>query len=233
MTLINFIENLISRLKNENYKIDESITTLDLIQILNTKIIQATRGFARKPFFGNSNGFMFLGKCVQIKHARKIRCGKNFTLGDYSTLNALCKNGVTIGNNVTFGKNSNIQCYGVMSDLGDALIIGNNVGINANCYLAVRGKISIGNDVIMGPGVKIFSENHNFTRKDLPTRLQGVTKGDVVIGDDVWIGAGAIVLSGVRLGTGAIVAAGSVVNKDVDDFSIVGGIPAKFLKSRS
>nr|WP_328813646.1 DapH/DapD/GlmU-related protein [Rhodococcus sp. NBC_00297] len=72
-----------------------------------------------------------------------------------------------------------------------------------------------------------MSENHKFERRDLPIREQGETRQCVDIGDDVWVGSNVTILAGVKVGNGAIVAAGAVVNKDVAPFTIVGGVPAK------
>ena len=90
----------------------------------------------------------------------------------------------------------------------------------------------IGNDVIFGPGVYLFSENHNFDNPDLPVSSQGETRKGVMIDDGVWIGTRAVILDGVKIGRNSIVAAGSVVNKDVPPYAIVAGVPAKIIKER-
>ena len=86
---------------------------------------------------------------------------------------------------------------------------------------------------MMGPDVMIYTKNHNTERTDIPMIEQGNTQPrKVTIGDDVWIGARAIILPGVTIGQGSIVAAGSVVTKDVEPFSVVGGNPARVIKVR-
>ena len=92
--------------------------------------------------------------------------------------------------------------------------------------------MKIGNDTIFGPGVSIHTENHNFNEVDKPIRLQGATRKGVEIGEDCWIGSKAIILDGVKIGSHVIVAAGAVVNKDIPDHAIVGGVPAKVIKMR-
>ncbi len=76
------------------------------------------------------------------------------------------------------------------------------------------------------------SSNHVTDDTHIPIRTQGSLKGDIVIGNDVWIGSNCVILMGVRVGNGAVIAAGAVVNKDVAPFDIVGGVPAKKIKSR-
>lgn len=128
------------------------------------------------------------------------------------------------------GQNVNIEH---MADFGTGkgMEIGNNSGLGIRCR--VRGPLMIGNDVMMGPDVVILSGGHVFDRTDIPMRLQGGKKSrPTVIGDDVWIGTRAIIMPGVRIGSGVIIGAGAVVTKDVPDYAIVGGVPAKVLRYR-
>ena len=89
----------------------------------------------------------------------------------------------------------------------------------------------IGDDVMMGPNVSIYTRNHAFERTDVPMNTQGVSDEKiVVIENDVWIGANSIILPGVTVSKGAIIGAGAVVTKDVPEYAIVGGNPAKVIK---
>ena len=130
------------------------------------------------------------------------------------------------------GKKVCIECTGVIRELGESLVIGDNVGISANAFISVRGKVKIGDSTIFGPGVSLFSENHIFEDKSTPVYLQGATRKGIEIGKDCWIGANATILDGVKIGNGCIVAAGAVVNHDVPSYTIVGGVPAKTIKNR-
>lgn len=110
-------------------------------------------------------------------------------------------------------------------ELGDR----SGIGVRAS----IGGKVIIGNDVMMGPDVLILIRNHEFSRTDIPMNRQGATpEKTVVIADDVWIGARAIILPGVHIGTGAIIGAGSVVTKDVPAYAVVGGNPSRIIKMR-
>ena len=86
---------------------------------------------------------------------------------------------------------------------------------------------------MMGPRVNLLAENHNFERTDIPIKAQGVRRSFIAIGDDCWLGANCTILAGVTIGQGSIVAAGAVVTSDVPPFSIVGGVPARLIKSRA
>ncbi|QFT08590.1 Putative acetyltransferase [Vibrio sp. THAF190c] len=93
--------------------------------------------------------------------------------------------------------------------------------------------IKLGNNVMVAQNVQIIGGNHAFNRTDLPMMFQGEGKqGPIVIENDVWLGASCIILTGVTIGEGAIIAAGSVVTKSVEPYSIVGGNPAKLIKKR-
>ena len=110
--------------------------------------------------------------------------------------------------------------------------IGNNISINTNVQIgASGGKIVIGNDVLIGPNVVIRATNHGVMRKMLINK-QPHSGGTITIEDDVWIGSNAVILKNVRIAKGTIVAAGAVVVKDTEPYSIVGGIPAKKISER-
>jgi acetyltransferase-like isoleucine patch superfamily enzyme len=113
------------------------------------------------------------------------------------------------------------------TNFGKFISIGKNVFINHACSFLDMGGIVIEDDVLIGPKVNIITENHPSNPGD---RKALITKS-VTIKRNVWIGAGAIILPGVTLGENSIVAAGAVVSKDVPANTIVGGIPAKFIKS--
>lgn len=234
MFMLKKILNIVIRkLGKPNYHIDGDIKNTDLMILLYHKIFYAIRGSFLKIFLRKSKGVIFLGNNTIIRHANYISVGKSLSIGNRVVIDALCRNGINIGNNVTIKDNTIIECTAVIRNLADGLIIGNNVGISQNCFIGVRGKIKIGDNTIIGPGCSIFSENHNFSRLDLPIKDQGETREDTIIGEDVWIGTRSVILCGVKIGNHSIVAAGAVVTKDVPEYAIVGGIPATIIKYRN
>lgn len=108
--------------------------------------------------------------------------------------------------------------------------IGSGSGLGVNCL--VHGPLEIGNKVMMGPDVVILTHTHNIDRTDIPMGDQGSRVAKVTIGNDVWIGMRTIIMPGVKIGNGAVIGAGAVVTKDVPDYAIVGGVPAKIIKYR-
>lgn len=232
MILNRVVGKVISLIKDDKYNLDLNLTIFQLMIISFQRFKQIVRGVKIKLLASKCKGIIFLGKNVVIQHGYLIAAKKGLILEDNVQINALSKKGLKFGANVSLGKQTIIACTGVIADLGVGIEIGNNTGINAQCYLGGQGGIKIGNDVIIGPGVKIFSENHNFNSPDLVIRKQGVNRKGVIIEDNCWIGAGSIILDGVTIKSGSIIAAGSVVTKDTLANSIAAGIPAKVIKSR-
>lgn len=114
---------------------------------------------------------------------------------------------------------------------GDGLTIGNGSGIGANSN--IPSDVVIGENVMMGQDVLMFTSNHRTDSIEIPMGAQGMTESKtIVIGNDVWIGARVTILPGVHIGNGCVIGAGAVVTKDVPDYQIWGGNPARFLKSR-
>lgn len=166
-----------------------------------------------------------------MQHAYQVLAGKSLIIEDGVHINALSANGIVLGNNVTIAKYAILTCTGVIANRGTGIEIGNNSGIGAQSFLGGQGGIKIGNDVIMGPQVKIFSENHNYDRSDVIIRKQGESRKGISIEDNCWIGAGVTILDGVTISKGCVVAAGSVVTKSIPKNSIAAGVPAKVIKT--
>ena len=126
------------------------------------------------------------------------------------------------------GDNINIE-KGAIFD--SSIEIGHNSGIGIDSQL--YGKVIIGDDVMMGPEVFIYTANHKHQRLDIPMNVQGhEAEKPVVIGDDVWIGSRVTILPGKRIGNGVIIGASAVVTKDIGDYEIVAGNPAKVIGHR-
>lgn len=127
------------------------------------------------------------------------------------------------------GQGVNIE-KGALFGNGKGISIGNESGLGINCN--VHGPLTIGDHVMMGPEVTILTHSHVFDQVDVPMDTQGTVIKPVKIGDDVWIGMRAIIMPGVTIGNGVIIGANAVVTKDVPDYSIVVGVPARIVKNR-
>ena len=138
--------------------------------------------------------------------------------------------------NITLGNGCNIQydCALIAYNNGN-IEIGDNLNMNYNACLnaADGGKILIGNNVLIAQNVVIRASNHNFDNLFQLINSQGHKAGEIVIGDDCWIGANVVIVPGVIIGEKSVIGAGSVVTKNIPAFSVVGGVPAKVIKKRT
>lgn len=133
-----------------------------------------------------------------------------------------------------------VSLYGqiriVLGDVQADPYVGVHIGartiVNVGSYLSGEGGLEIGEDVLIGPHVKLLSAGHAIDEGDVRINRNRITRKKITIADGAWIGAGAIVLEGVRIGRGAVVAAGSVVRQDVPDGAVVAGVPARLLRYR-
>ena len=132
---------------------------------------------------------------------------RRFSLGDYSV----------------------VESYSCINNAVGDVIIGDHTRVGL--HNTVIGPVTIGNHVNLAQGITVTALNHNFTEKDMRIDEQGVSTTPVTIGDDIWIGANAVILPGVTIGNHSVVAAGAVVTKDVPPHTLVAGVPAKIIKT--
>lgn len=208
--------------------------TVSVMETFVRLIFWFLRGSIRRIFFRRSSGLLFIGKGVSIRYANQLSVGRNFIAEDNCEINCLSKKGIVFGDRVTVGKFALVRPSNIYGgEVGEGLRVGNNSNIGPFAYIGCSGFIEIGNNVMISPRVSLYAENHVFDKLGVPMKEQGVKRGFIKIEDDCWIAANSIVLSGVTIGTGSVVAAGSVVTSDVPPYSVVAGVPAKIVKSRT
>lgn len=191
------------------------------------------RGIWWKLWLKHSSGLLLIGRNVTIHNAQYISVGRDFVAENSCEIQGLSMAGIIFGDHVTVGSYAMIRPSGYYGrEIGVGLKVGNHSNIGPYCFIGCSGKIEIGSHVMMSPRVSIYAENHNFERCDLPMKEQGITREETIIEDDCWIASNSIILAGVRIGRGSVVAAGSVVAKDVPPYSIVAGVPARIIKKR-
>ena len=226
MFIHSFISSTISKIKKEEFKLDDRIPISYLFFFFARKFIYLINGIL---IF---HKFAFVAPSCVLRCKSKMKIGPNLSIDKNCHIDALSENGIVFGRNVSIGKNTTIECSGSMKGLGKGLKVGNNVALGPHAFYGCAGGIEIGNDTILGNYVSLHSENHNYSKIEIPIRLQGVNRQGIKIGNDCWIGAKTTFLDGTEIGNGCIVAAGAVVRGKFPDYSIIGGVPAKIIKSR-
>ena len=222
----------IIQLRNPNFKFDEGLNDYALFQFLWNQAWSMLRGL-KLILLGKNPKAALLGRGVRFFNAPKINFGKFLKLGNHVYISALSKNGVTFGNNVGIGDFSRIIVSTSLNQVGDYIKIGDNVGIGEFAYRGGAGGLEIGNECIVGQYLSCHPENHVYDDINVSIRHQGVTRKGIKIGNNCWIGSKVTILDGVEIGDGSIIAAGAVVNKSFPANSIIGGVPAKLIKSRN
>jgi len=176
------------------------------------------------------DGVVAIEKSVRLRFADRIRLEGSVYLDESTYLHA-CPNGIHIGARTRVMYGAVLHVYN-FRDLPNAGIrIGTDSLIGEYNVIRGQGGVTIGNRVYTSPHVQIIAVNHVFDDPARPFVEQGITAEGIEVGDDVWIGSGAILTDGVHVGVGSVVAAGAVVTHDVEAHTVVAGVPAKKIRS--
>ena len=169
------------------------------------------------------------GQNVVLRHPHKIHIGSNVVIDDNCLIDAKgeTNRGIRIGDGVFIGRNTILSCKNGDIDLGD----GANIGFNCEIFSASR--VTIGRAVLMAAYGYVIGGDHDFSDPVKAVLAQSRTSAGVVIGDGVWMGAGAKILDGVEIGALAVIGAAAVVRENVPASAIAVGIPARVVATRT
>jgi len=190
----------------------------------------AARALAYKLIV-KSDGLPIVEYGVRILQAKNLRLGRGVYI-DHGVYLHACPNGIAVGDRTVIMHNSILHVFNFRSLPHAGIVIGRDCFIGEANVIRGQGGVAIGNDVYTGPLVQILAVNHVYADPDTPIREQGITAEGIVIEDDVWLAAGAIVLDGVRIGRGSVIGAGAVVAADIPPYSVAIGSPARVVKDR-
>jgi acetyltransferase-like isoleucine patch superfamily enzyme len=166
---------------------------------------------------------------VRLRFANNIRLGHQVYLDQGVYIHA-CPAGVTIGDGTLVMYGSILHVYNFRGLPNAGIHIGQHSLLGEYTVIRGQGGVSIGDRVYTSPHCQIIAVNHVFDDPERPFVAQGITAQGIVIEDDVWLGSAAVILDGVRIGRGAVVAAGAVVTRDVPAHTLVGGVPARVIR---
>jgi len=173
-----------------------------------------------------------VGRLVHILYPTCFQAGDDVTIEEFAYLHCLSPRGVRFGSHTSVAPNLWLSC-GRTSDNPGYFEIGDYSYIGPNGVMGAGGPIVIGNHVQMGPNVTITAENHLFDEPHLRIDQQGLSHAGIIIEDDCWVGGGAIILDGVRIGCGSVIGAGAVVTESIPPYSVAVGVPARVLRRRT
>lgn len=150
----------------------------------------------------------------------------------HARLSSLIKKSILVARGAKIGHSPYIY-PGVWIDVPSKIVLGDDVDLAKNVLITSSGGVNIGDRVLVGYGSKILTTNHIIPEDiNIPIIYSGHEMKEVTIEDDVWICANVIITAGVKIGRGSVIAAGAVVTKDVEPYTIVGGVPARLIKRR-
>ena len=237
---------LASQLHDENVSMlarymDKAYGTRKLPQILANELriflfgdLTGGAGYLfRKIFFGGmfrtaGRGVIY-GRGLVLRHPGKISIGERVSIDDDVLLDAsgAGEKGISLGDGVIVSR----SC--VLQGKTGPLAIGNRADIGCNCIFSSVSGIEIGQSTLIAGHCYIGGGRYRSDRLEIPMMDQGTySEGPVILGEDVWLGAGVIVLDGVRIGRGSIVGAGSVVTREIPEYSVAVGVPARVIGTR-
>jgi acetyltransferase-like isoleucine patch superfamily enzyme len=222
------IKGLFQKLLNKSgktYTIDPQIPDSLIFYTLSRRGFMLVRGLfktGKKVFVGNN---------TKIYNSGNFVFGKGVTIERHCIIDGYASRKIVLGNNAKIGAFSTLTSTSHFSKYGKGLQMGNNSAIGDFTHFGAAGGIEIGNDVIMGSYISFHSENHNFSDPTQLIREQGVSSKGIKIGNNIWVGAKVTFLDGCVVGDNSVVAAGAVVNGVYPENSIIGGVPAKVIKS--
>jgi acetyltransferase-like isoleucine patch superfamily enzyme len=183
------------------------------------------RGIVYRTVLGSIGSSCLIEADVRLHVPKRIFLGDRVFVGQYSYLDGQTSF-MRLGSDVHLARFCTLRA----GERG--ITVHDGAGINTRTYIDGNGQVEIGRNALLSPGVQVISGNHVFDKPHVPIRDQGTAYGKVTIGEDCWLGTNAIVLPGVTIGRGSVVGAGAVVTRDLPDFSIALGVPARVVGQR-
>lgn len=217
----------------DDFVIDERIDGAYIFRLCVKYGFMKLRGIVCSLGYKNISKSIFVGKRVNLLGKRYMQIGDKVKLHDSVEIDGLSENGVIIKEKVVLGKNTTIACTGSLRCIGKGIRIGARTTFGADCFFGAAGGIEIGEDVVAGQQIRFHSENHNYSDVNRLIKEQGVCHKGIKVGNNCWIGAGAVFLDGAEIGDGCVVAANAVVTKKFGNDLVIGGVPAKIIAERN
>jgi len=191
------------------------------------KILAFLRFVLLKMFFSQSGNINFIYPRSYLQKISKVKMGHHNVFHKYSRIavNSGCKN-----QSIIFGNRNTIASFAILNSHGGNINLGNDNFIGERTQIQGRGGVVIGNNCLIAANTFISSSNHNFEDPFASNYLKREVSKATLIDDFVWIGANSVIVAGVKIGHHAIIAAGSIVTKNVEPLTMIAGNPGKVVK---
>lgn len=222
-------EKLIGK-RNPNFRISKDISEFDVVIWFFTLLFKYVRGVVF--LFISPFSLSLFGKGVSLSNRRYLKLGNKIKIDDFVYIDALGKQGVSIGDGVSIGAFSRIVVSSSYANIGEGIFISSGVGVGEYSRIGGSGGVYIGENTIIGQYLSCHPENHIFDDLSIDIKYQGTKRSKITIGKNCWLGAKVTICAGVTIGDGSVIGAGSVVTKSIPENSIVAGNPAKVLRVR-
>ncbi|MDF2990325.1 MAG: acetyltransferase [Microbacterium sp.] len=194
----------------------------------------AVRGALLVPRLGSSRGIPLIGRGVRVRNPHLVHAGADLLVEDFAEIQGLSRDGIRFGDGVSIGTGTLIRPSSYYSRaIGVGLTMGDGSSLSPGCYIGCSGGVTIGEETMLGPGVRVFAEDHVMSDPTAGVKEQGVEWSPITIGAGCWVASGVTITSGVTIGDGAVIAAGAVVTRDVPAGAVYAGIPARPIGTRS
>lgn len=201
-------------------------------RIAGQRVMMLLRGAAKGCFFGTRGKRLYIGKHTSLLCTKSLHVGFGVSIQDKVVINALSTEGVYLADNCSVGINTSIKVSGSLAEIGKGFWLGSYSSLANDCFVGAAGGVKIGKYVAIGQNVRFHSENHEYSDINKKICEQGTTHKGIEIGDDCWIGAGAVFLDGSKIGKGCVVGANALVTTAFPDYAVIAGVPAKIIKIR-
>jgi len=201
--------------------------TLTLLSDFPTVIGSVLRGSTYRSLFGSMGSNCFIEKNVRFYAPQRIHLGNRVFIGEGSFIDA-----APPGSEIHIKDNVHISQGVVIRGLGGKIVIDEMVNVGTGSIIYGAADVKIGRYSLLANYVELIAGDHVFKDPSIPIRFQGRKIGNIVIGEDVWLGARVSVLNGINIGKGSVVGANAVVTKDIPSYSVAAGNPAMVIRKR-
>ncbi|AMY20477.1 MULTISPECIES: acyltransferase [Nocardiaceae] len=223
--LVRTIALVLIRKTGRDVKLDPNLSSLQIAAEVSRRSVAMFRGMVTLC------GPVFRGRGVRLRARRNLSFGRGASIGDFTVIDARASRPVEIGSASKLGRYGLVTTTSSLALVGVGFKMGERSGIGDFFHIGCSGGVDIGDDVIAGPFLTVHSQEHRYSDVSTKIRAQGTVESSVTVMDDCWLGSRVTILAGTTIRGHTVVASGSVVKGDFPPNVVLGGVPARILKT--